>query len=137
MNEEQVNESVESLEPSSDLTTVVESVNLLVETMQAENEAEALAEEEEEEAEVENTEVLKTILETLQPSEEEIQAQAVADETEMESLQAIKQELILLNETITEEMPKVDLVTEGFFFIGLSVMISLAVYMFWNQLSKW
>lgn len=134
---EQVNESVESLEVSSDLTAVIDSVNTLVETMQAENEAEALAKEEEVKTEAEEAEVLDKILETLQPSEEEIQAQAVADETEMESLQAIKNELVLLNETITEEMPKVELVTEGFFFIGLAVMISFAVYMFWNQLSKW
>lgn len=30
-----------------------------------------------------------------------------------------------------------DLIVEGSFFVGLCVIISFAVYMFWSQMSKW
>ncbi|HWK24759.1 MAG TPA: hypothetical protein VNS08_17230, partial [Ureibacillus sp.] len=79
-------------------------------------------------------------LEEQKPTDEELQLESETVLTEQETLQDIDQQLILLNETILamqEEMPKEKIVVEGFFYVGLSVVIALGVYMFWNQLSKW
>lgn len=128
---------------SADLTTVVESVSELTEVLQAQQEQKTAEEEIAVEDEKNTNELLKEVITTLkeqQPTEEEVQAQTLTEEEQATTDDMILQELTSLNENLlvlTEQMPEEKIVVEGFYFVGLSVVITFAVYMFWSQLSKW
>lgn len=151
MSEEVESEVVSSAEESEpvDLTPVVEKISELTETIAEQNEA--LAEQQEQqkietETKVEEEKSTNELLEEMivemqkEPSEEEVQASMLSVEEQAAYEQNIEQQLSLINDNLvalTEVMPKSDIVVEGFYFVGLSVVISIAIYMFWSQISKW
>lgn len=140
----------ENVSETETLDAVVESINDLTTAIQDQidqsvaNEEKKLSEEESAAVEEKNTnellEEIKTSLEVREPTEEELEQSSIAAEKQANHEEFIEQQLVSLNESLLvlrEEMPNKDLVAEGYFFSGLSVVIAFAVYMFWNQLSKW
>lgn len=136
MNEE-IEEVVQNDSSSPpDMTTVIESIQTLTETLQLQQEQKELEEDQQANEEQTTNELLEKLITTIeeqQPTEEEQNSSMEVDKSIEEQLTLLNQNLVAL----TEEMPKEKIVVEGFYFIGLSVVIAFGVYMFWNQLSKW
>lgn len=95
--------------------------------------------------EIPTSQIMVDILNELKPDEEQLKVQSQNVETQQEAmdLMLVKLgEIVTNNETYHIENKELmikqqELTVEGFFFVGLSIVISFAVYMFWNQLSKW
>lgn len=136
MNEE-IEEVVQNDSSSSpDMTTVIESIQTLTETLQLQQDQKEQEEDQQANEEQTTNELLEKLITTIeeqQPTEEEQNSSMEVDKSIEEQLTLLNQNLVAL----TEEMPKEKIVVEGFYFIGLSVVIAFGVYMFWNQISKW
>lgn len=127
---------------AGDITEVTEKLDELKEELK-----EVLTEEKEPETvlvndvELTSDEVLVEILNTLQPDPEQQELALTNVESEMELLQGILNALETQQATTLEHqeiaLQQHSELVEGNFFVGLSVVISFAIYMFWNQLSKW
>lgn len=123
---------------SGDITEVTEKLDELKEVLTEEKEPEKVLVDD---VEMTSDEVLVEILNTLQPDPEQQQMALTNAESEMELLQQIVDELKAQQATTLEHqeiaLEQHEQLVEGNFFVGLTVVISFAVYMFWNQLSKW
>lgn len=134
---------------TGDISEVTEKLDELKEVMSEEKEPEKIIVNE---TEMTEQEILAEMLTTMQsqnepdPEQEKMtmeqqQIQQTNAETEIELLQQIvnaletQQATTLEHQEIALEQHKQSV--EGDFFVGLTVVISFAVYMFWNQLSKW
>lgn len=95
--------------------------------------------------EVPTSEIMVEILNELKPDEEQLKVQSQNVETQQEAMDLMLEklgEIVTNNERYHTEKQELmikqqEITVEGFFFVGLSIVISFAVYMFWNQLSKW
>lgn len=139
--EQEKTESSETVTPP-DLTGLESNLSDLVEVLETERkDAELLAEEETQKA----LEAEKKLKEEQLLLEEEAKLQLQNVEKEQELLQSLVtgvDEILVANERYHTENQELLIdqhkdVVEGFYFVGLSIIISFAVYMFWNQLSKW
>lgn len=98
-----------------------------------------------EDGEKTSTELLLEILEVLTPDEAEQLQVLETTEEQVLLLSTLVEKLDLLNTTLQENQVETievlergnELGVEGSHFMGLALIIGLAVYMFWNQLSKW
>lgn len=123
---------------TGDLSEVTEKLEELKEVLTTEEEPKTVLVND---VEMTSDEVLVEILNTLQPDLEHQQLQQTNAESEIELLQSILNALETQQATAIEQqevaLERHEQLVEGNFFIGLSVIIGFAVYMFWNQLSKW
>lgn len=119
----------------ADLQTLQDGIQTLIESNSVDIEGELKT----------TPQLLKELLEVMTP-DEEVQLQELQQlETEEELLVALNENIIGLNTTLQNNHEIVlqrmdsqnELNVEGYFFISLTVVISIAVYMFYNQLSKW
>lgn len=123
---------------TGDLSEVTEKLEELKEVLTEEKEPETVLVGE---VEMTPTDILAEILEKVEPDIEQIQisndlalAQQAILSSQLESNNELleKVEELILQLDQTEQM-----MIEGNYFIGLSVVIAFAIYMFWNQLTKW
>lgn len=141
MNEENLDTS--PVELTGDMSEVTQKLDELKEVLTKEPEKVIVND-----VEMTSDEVLAEILNSLQPDPEEVEIQNVITQNQQaiaENQEAILQELLTVNQEllneytmqfeVMEQRHKEQL--EGYFFVGLSIIISFAVYMFWNQISKW
>ena len=123
---------------AGDITEVTEKLEELKEVLTEEKEPEKVLVDD---VEMTSEEVLVEILNTLQPDPEQQELALTNVESEMELLQGILNALETQQATTLEHqeiaLQQHSELVEGNFFVGLSVVISFAIYMFWNQLSKW
>lgn len=93
-------------------------------------------------------EVMAEILTTLQPDPEQVEKSNTDTQTEIqlqkEMVDGFSQMMVATEEQQAMMLEQNELqlqqhkeIVEGFYFVGLSIVISFAIYMFWNQLSKW
>lgn len=98
---------------------------------------------------------IKKALQEMQPTEEELLEQQKQNEaqqqkalqmeeqyaTELETLNSINNNLLTLENVMIEQNELIELQTEksfeGSFIVVLALVITAAVYMFWNQVTKW
>lgn len=144
MNEEiTTNETVDNSVNNTELSTVVDSVKELTEVIKEYQEQKSVEDETQATEEKTTNELLENLLTAIEeqkPTDEEIKAENATTEENQTTLQSIETELKTLNEnlvTLTEQSPKEEIVVEGFFFVGLCVVIAIGVHMFWSQISKW
>lgn len=102
----------------------------ILESMQQEE----LTEEEQEKIEKEQQEEKKKKEEIEKKQLEFIESSITSQNTELEQLQILSEQMETLNNNILE-MQKSNV--EGFWFIGLAVIIGLAVKFFTEQIFKW
>lgn len=134
---------------AGDMTEVNQQLEEIKEVLSEEKEPEKIMVNE---TEMTSDEILAEMLMTMQsqsepdPEQEQmnLEQQQMAQtnaETEIELLQQIVNALETQQATTLEHqeiaLEQHDQLVEGNFFVGLSVVISFAIYMFWNQLSKW
>lgn len=142
MNEENLTDT-SPVVVTGDLSEVTQKLDELKEVLATEQEKVIVND-----VEMTTDEVLVEILNSLQTDPEEVEQQNTIIQSQQavaESQEAILQELLIVNQNfLNEYTTQLEVIeqrhkeqTEGFFFVGLSVIISFAVYMFWNQISKW
>lgn len=134
---------------AGDITEVTEKLDELKEVLTEEKKSEKIIVNE---TEMTEQEILAEMLTTMQsqnepdPEQEKMtieqqQMQQTNAETEIELLQQIFNALETQQATTLENqelaLERHEQLVEGNFFVGLTIVISFAVYMFWNQLSKW
>ncbi|GAB0171927.1 hypothetical protein LSPCS325_53640 [Lysinibacillus sp. CTST325] len=132
--------------PTVDFTELETKIDKLVEVLvtdqeQKKAEAEKLAEEEKQKAVEDEKNLKEEQLKTAKDAK--LQAETTEKEHDLlQSLVTAVDEMAVANEgyhaetiELMEKQHKDNV--EGFYFVGLSIVIAFAVYMFWNQLSKW
>ena len=88
---------------------------------------------------------LSELIDLNKPDEQKEQERLQRHEEHMQLLVSLNDNIETMNVTLQdnhqellielEEKMKTDV--EGYYFISLAFVISLGIYMFWNQLSKW
>lgn len=142
MNEENLTDT-SPVVVTGDMSEVTEKLDELKEALTTEPEKVIVND-----VEMSSDEVLVEILNSLQPDPEEVEKQNTVTQNQQvsaENQEAILQELLTVNQDLFNEYTaqfeimeqRHNEQLEGYFFVGLSIIISFAVYMFWNQISKW